>query len=65
MLQEKSNNQIDIQESSLPEQDKIEKKEKKIIIPEGKNKISKRFPMEKTVDDTIKKINILLQKEVI
>ena len=65
MLQEKSNNQIDIQESSLPEQDKIEKKEKKIIIPEGKKNISKRFPMEKTVDDTIKKINILLQKEVI
>ena len=64
MLQEKSNNQIDIQESSLPEQDKIEKKEKK-IIPEGKKNISKRFPMEKTVDDTIKKINILLQKEVI
>ncbi len=65
MLQEKSNNQIDIQESSLPEQDKIEKKEKKIIIPEGKKNISKRIPMEKTDDDTIKKINILLQKEVI
>ena len=38
--------------------------EKKNIKDEKSKKKNKRYPMEKTVDDSIKKINILLQNEV-
>lgn len=69
MLKEKSNNQIEIKENSLyekeKENDENKKEEKKIVKQKGKKRHSKRFPMEKTVDETIEKINILLQNEVI
>ena len=38
--------------------------EKKNIKEEKAKKKNKRYPMEKTVDDSIKKLNILLQNEV-
>jgi hypothetical protein len=42
----------------------MEIKEIPLKLNDNKKKSKKRFPMEKTIDDTIKKINILLQSEV-
>ena len=57
----------DVQEKakiSLLSDEVNNKIEKKNIKDEKSKKKNKRYPMEKTVDDSIKKINILLQNEV-
>lgn len=71
MLNEENNKEMEIEENkqTIPDEqplDKVEEKpeEKKDIKEKQKNKIIKRAPMEKTIDETIKEFNKLLQDEV-
>ena len=71
MLNEENNKEMEIEENkqTIPDEqplDKVEEKpeEKKDIKEKQKNKIIKRAPMEKTIDETIKDFNKLLQDEV-
>ena len=47
-----------------PEQEEEKKEEEKIAEEKPKKKIIKRAPMEKTVDDTIKEFDKLIEAEV-
>ena len=65
MLSGKNSNQLDIKEYRNI-------KDKNTVIEQSlkeeekdKTKIAKKLPMEKTVDDTINNINLLLKNEVI
>ena len=64
MLNEKINTQIEKDKNPLNniEVNKIE--EKNVKEKKSKKKSLKRFSMEKTVDETITKIDVLLQNEV-
>lgn len=71
MLNEENNKEMEIEENNQNNQDQqpldnVEEKpeEKKDIKEKQKNKIIKRAPMEKTIDETIKDLNKLLQDEV-
>ena len=71
MLNEENNKEMEIEENkqNIPDEqplDNLEEKpeEKKEIKEKQKNKIIKRAPMEKTIDETIKDFNKLLQDEV-
>jgi hypothetical protein len=71
MLNEENNKEMEIEETkqNIPDEqplDNMEEKpeEKKAIKEKQKNKIIKRAPMEKTIDETIKEFNKLLQDEV-
>ena len=71
MLNEENNKEMEIEENkqTIPDEqplDNMEEKpeEKKAIKEKQKNKIIKRAPMEKTIDETIKDFNKLLQDEV-
>lgn len=64
MITEKNNTQMEKEKKPLNniELNKIE--EKNVKQRKNKKKSLKRFSMEKTVDESISKINILLQNEV-
>ena len=64
MITEKNNTQMEKEKNPLNniELNKIE--EKSVKQRKNKKKSLKRFSMEKTVDESISKINILLQNEV-
>ena len=64
MITEKNNTQMEKEKNPLNniELNKIE--EKNVKQRKNKKKPLKRFSMEKTVDESISKINILLQNEV-
>ena len=64
MITEKNNTQMEKEKNPLNniESNKIE--EKNVKQRKNKKKSLKRFSMEKTVDESISKINILLQNEV-
>ena len=64
MLTEKNAIKIDSEKNPLNEKTSIKIKQKNFKKGKNKKKALKRFKMEKTVDDTIKNINILLQNEV-
>ena len=71
MSEEKNENNMELEENINIEQEKavenvLEEKngEKKNIEEKPKKKIIKRAPMEKTVDDTIKEFDKLLESEV-
>ena len=64
MLTEKNAIKIDSEKNPLNEKARIKIKQKNFKKGKNKKKALKRFKMEKTVDDTIKNINILLQNEV-
>ena len=71
MSEEKNMNGMELEENPNIEQEKavenvLEEKneEKKNIEEKPKKKIVKRAPMEKTVDDTIKEFDKLLESEV-
>ena len=71
MLNEENNKEMEIEENKQNTQeekplDKVEEKpeEKQVIKEKQKSKIIKRAPMEKTIDETIKDFNKLLQDEV-
>ena len=47
-----------------PEQEEEKKEEEKIVEEKPKKKVIKRAPMEKTVDDTIKEFDKLIEAQV-
>ena len=47
-----------------PEQEEEKKEEEKIVEEKPKKKIIKRAPMEKTVDETIKEFDKLIEAQV-
>ena len=64
MLTEKNNTKIE-KEKNLLNNIKLNKKEEKNVNrPKSQKRPLKRFSMEKTVDESISKINLLLQNEV-
>ena len=71
MSDDKKPNDLKLEEKAKIEQEKLEEnlkaektEEKKTIEEKQKKKVIKRAPMEKTVDDTIKEFDKLLQSEV-
>ena len=71
MSEEKNANEMEIEENPKIEQEGIvenvieaKNEEKKSTDEKQKKKVIKRAPMEKTVDDTIKEFDKLLQEEV-
>ena len=71
MSEEKTANEMELEENPKVEQEQIvenneeeKNEEKKNTDEKPKKKIIKRAPMEKTVDDTIKEFDKLLQEEV-
>ena len=71
MSEEKNANEMEIEENPKIEQEGIvenvieaKNEDKKSTDEKQKKKVIKRAPMEKTVDDTIKEFDKLLQEEV-
>ena len=71
MSEDKNANEMELEENPKVEHEQIvenneegKNKEKKNTDEKPKKKIIKRAPMEKTVDDTIKEFDKLLQEEV-
>ena len=71
MTTEKNDTEMKIEENQNPdpipvpqEQEEAKKDEQKITEEKPKKKIIKRAPMEKTVDDTIKEFDKLIEAEV-
>ena len=71
MQEEKNETKMEIEDSGLqqdppvkPEEKSEKKEENKIIEEKPKKKIIKRAPMEKTVDDTIKEFDKLIEAQV-
>ena len=64
MLTEKNNTQIVKEKIALNNIDLCKIEEKNVKVKKTKKKSLKRFSMEKTVDETISKINLLLENEV-
>ena len=71
MTTEKNDTEMKIEENQTPdpipvlqEQEEEKKDEQKITEEKPKKKIIKRAPMEKTVDDTIKEFDKLIEAEV-
>ena len=71
MTTEKNGTEMELEENPKqepvpiqPEQEEEKKDEEKIAEEKPKKKIIKRAPMEKTVDDTIKEFDKLIEAEV-
>ena len=71
MSEEKNVNEMELEENPKIEQEQLvennndeKNEEKKNPDEKPKKKIIKRAPMEKTVDDTIKEFDKLLEEEV-
>ena len=64
MTSEKSNTNLDIRENFLNDLKIKSIAETEFNDKKIKKKIIKRYPLEKTVDDIIEKINIFLKNEV-
>ncbi len=64
MISKENNNQMNIKENPLILNVKKYSKEKTSKEKKNKKVTKKRFQMEKTVDDSSKKINSLLQNDV-
>ena len=71
MSEEKNVNEMELEENPKIEQEQLvennndeKNKKKKNPDEKKKKKIIKRAPMEKTVDDTIKEFDKLLEEEV-
>ena len=71
MSEEKNANEMELEENPKIEQEQLvennndeKNEEKKNPDEKPKKKIIKRAPMEKTVDDTIKEFDKLLEEEV-
>ena len=70
MTTEKNGTEMDLEEKQNPEPVDIqpvkeeEKKEEEKKVKKPKKKVIKRAPMEKTVDDTIKEFDKLIEAQV-
>ena len=64
MSSEKSNANLDIRENLLSDLKIKSIEETEFHGKKNRKKIIKRYPLEKTVDDIIDKINIILKNEV-
>ena len=70
MKTEKNDTEMKIEENQtpdpipVPQEQEEEKKDEQKITEEKPKKIIKRAPMEKTVDDTIKEFDKLIEAEV-
>ena len=64
MTSEKSNTNLDIRENFLNDLKIKNIAETEFHGKKNRKKIIKRYPLEKTVDDIIDKINIILKNEV-
>lgn len=64
MISEKSTTNLDIRETFLNDFKNKSITETEFHAKKNKKKIIKRYPLEKTVDDIIDKINIILKNEV-
>jgi hypothetical protein len=71
MTTEKNGTEMELEEKQNPEpvvippeQEEEKKEEEKIVEEKPKKKIIKRAPMEKTVDDTIKEFDKLIEAQV-
>ncbi len=64
MTSEKSNTNLDIREHFINDFKAKSIEEREFHGKKNKRKVIKRYPLEKTVDDIIDKINIILKNEV-